>query len=307
MERLIDLLLDYNVRNIALGSAVLGIISGALGCFAVLRRQALVGESVAHAALPGIVLAFMLLSTRAPLVLMLGAALAGWLAMLSVIAIVRLTRIKDDSAFALLLSVFFGGGLVLLTIVQKSGAASQAGLDTYLFGQAAALISEDVITMSSLGIVILTVLLLFWKEFKLLSFDRAFGGSQGFPMLALDILLTALVVMATVVGLKAVGVVLMSAMLVAPAAAARQWTDRLGLMVVLAGLFGALAGVTGAFISTLERGLSTGPAIVVCISLLAVFSLLFAPNRGLLRERLQAHQNRRRLRADLRTLQEPEV
>jgi manganese/zinc/iron transport system permease protein len=304
MEQLLDLFLDYNARNIALGSAVLGIISGSLGCFAVLRRQALMGESVAHAALPGIVLAFMLLGTRAPLVLMLGAALAGWVAMLGVIAIVRLTPIKDDAAFAMLLSVFFGGGLVLLTIVQKSGTANQAGLDTYLFGQAAALITADVVTMSGVGIVILAVLLLFWKEFKLLSFDRAFGGSQGFPMLKLDILLTALIVLATVVGLKAVGVVLMSAMLIAPAAAARQWTDHLGWMVILAGLFGALAGVTGAFVSTLGRGLSTGPAIVVCISLLAGFSLLFAPNRGLLREWMQTRRNRRRLRAELRALQE---
>lgn len=307
MEHLLDLIFDYNVRNIALGSAVLGIISGALGCFAVLRRQALLGESVSHASLPGIVLAFMLLGSRAPLVLLLGAALTGWLAMLGMIAIVRLTRIKDDSAFALLLSVFFGAGLVLLTIVQKSNMAGQGGLDSYLFGQAAALMTDDVVTMSGLGLLIMTVLLLCWKEFKLLSFDRAFGASQGFPMLMLDILLTALLVLATVVGLKAVGVVLMSAMLVAPAAAARQWTDRLGLMVALAGVFGALAGVAGAFISTLERGLATGPAIVVCISLLVGFSLLVAPNRGLLWAWIQTRRNRQRLRSELRTLQEPEV
>ncbi|MFP4437385.1 MAG: metal ABC transporter permease [Chloroflexaceae bacterium] len=307
MEYLLDLVFDYNVRNIALGSAVLGIISGALGCFAVLRRQALLGESVSHAALPGIVLAFMVFGTRASLVLLLGAALAGWLAMLSLIAIVRLTRIKDDAAFALLMSVFFGGGLVLLTIVQKSTMAGQSGLDSYLFGQAAALMTDDVLTMGGMGLLILTMLLLFWKEFKLLSFDRAFGASQGFPMLTLDVLLTALLVLSTVIGLKAVGVVLMSAMLVAPAAAARQWTNHLGLMVALAGLFGALAGVSGALISTLARGLATGPAIIVCISLLVICSLLVAPNRGLVWEWLQTHRNRQRLRAELRTLQEPEV
>lgn len=308
MEHLLDLIFDYNVRNIALGSAVLGITSGALGCFAVLRRQALLGESVSHAALPGIVLAFMLLGTRAPLVLLLGAALAGWLAMLSMIAIVRLTRIKDDTAFALLLSVFFGGGLVLLTIVQKSNMAGRGGLDSYLFGQAAALITEDVITMSGMGTLILMVLLMFWKEMKLLSFDRAFGASQGFPMLTLDVILTALLVLATVVGLKTVGVVLMSAMLVAPAAAARQWTDQLGRMVALAGLFGALAGIGGAFLSTLARGLATGPAVVVCISLLVLLSLLVAPNRGLVWDWIQTRRNHRRLRADLHALQEkPEV
>lgn len=306
MEPLLDLMFDYNVRNIALGSAVLGSVSGALGCFAVLRRQALLGESVSHAALPGIVLAFMLLGTRAPLVLLLGAAVAGWLAMLSVIAIVRLTRVKDDAALALLLSVFFGGGLVLLTIVQKTPMASQAGLDTYLYGQAAALVAEDVLTMGGLGVLILAGLLLFWKEFTLLSFDRAFGASQGFPMLTLDVLLTGLLVFATVIGLKAVGVVLMSAMLVAPAAAARQWTDNLAWMVGLAGLFGALAGVVGAFVSTLGRGLATGPAIIVCISLLFILSLLVAPNRGLLWAWLQARHNRRRLRADLQALHDTE-
>lgn len=307
MESVLDLLFDYNVRNIALGSAVLGIISGSLGCFAILRRQALLGESVSHAALPGIVLAFIVLGTRAPLILLLGAALAGWLAMMSVIAIVRMTRIKADAAFALLLSVFFGGGLVLLTMVQKTSMAGQAGLDSYLYGQAAALMTDDVLTMTGLGLAILTVLALFWKEFKLLSFDRAFGASQGFPMLRLDILLTALLVLATVVGLKAVGVVLMSAMLVAPAAAARQWTDNLGIMVALAGVFGALAGVAGAFVSTFQRGLATGPAIIVCASLLVGLSLLIAPNRGLLWAWLRSRHTRRRLRAELRTLQESEI
>jgi manganese/zinc/iron transport system permease protein len=307
MELLHDLIFDYNVRNIALGSAVIGIISGALSCFAVLRRQALLGESVSHAALPGIVLAFMLFGTRTPLILLLGAALAGWLAMLSMIAIVRLTRIKDDSAFALLLSVFFGGGLVLLTIVQKSNMAGQAGLDTYLYGQAAALMTDDVLTMGGLGVLIMTVLLLFWKEFKVLSFDRAFGASQGFPMLALDVLLTALLVLATVIGLKAVGVVLMCAMLLAPAAAARQWTDHLGVMVALAGLFGAIAGVGGALISTLARGLATGPAIILCISVIVMASLLFAPNRGIVWDWLRTRHTRRRLRAELRAMREPEV
>jgi manganese/zinc/iron transport system permease protein len=307
MEQLLDLIFDYNVRHIALGSAVLGIISGALGCFAVLRRQALLGESVSHAALPGIVLAFMLLGTRAHIVLLIGAAITGWIAMLGMIAIVRMTRIKDDSAFALMLSVFFGGGLVLLTILQKSSSAGQGGLDSYLFGQAAALITEDVISMSILGVLILGVMLLFWKEFKLLSFDRTFAASQGFPVLTLDIVLTALLVMATVIGLKAVGVMLMSAMLIAPAAAARQWTDRLGVMVALAGVFGAVAGVGGTFMSTLARGLATGPAIVVCISIIVAFSLLFAPNRGMVWEWLQARANQRRLRAELKALQELEV
>ncbi len=159
---------------------------------------------------------------------MIGAAIAGWLATLWMMGIVKNTRIKEDGALGLVLSVFFGFGLMLLTFTQRLPDSRQAGLDHFLFGQAAALLGGDVIAMAALGGLALLLLGLFWKEFKLLSFDREFGASLGFPMGMLDILLTTLLVVAIVIGLQAVGVVLMSAMLVAPAAAARQWTDRLG-------------------------------------------------------------------------------
>ncbi|RRR78182.1 MAG: metal ABC transporter permease, partial [Candidatus Viridilinea halotolerans] len=264
------------------GAGLLGFISGLLGCFAVLRRQALLGDAMSHAALPGVVLAFMLTGSRAPLVLVLGAAIAGWLGALAILAIVRMSRIKDDTAFALVLAVFFGLGMVLLTFVQRSGQSGQAGLDKYLFGQAAAMVTSDVLTIALLGTVVLGLVAFFWKEFKLLSFDPEFATSSGYPVRALDILLTSLIVVAIVIGLQLVGVVLMSALLVAPAAAARQWTNRLGTMVLLAGGMGAFAGISGALISTTTRGLSTGPVIVVVISLIVFFSLLFAPERGLL-------------------------
>lgn len=293
-----DLLFDYTLRTVALGAATLGIVSGALGCYAVLRRQALLGDTMSHAALPGIALAFLLTGSKAPLVLLLGAALAGWLATLLMISIVRMTRIKEDSALGLVLAVFFGFGIVLLTFIQRQPNAAQAGLDKFLFGQAATLLISDVITMAGIGLIALLLMFLFWKEFKLLSFDPDFGASQGFPMRMLDILLTSLVVIAIVVGLQTVGVVLMSAMIVAPAAAARQWTDRLGRMVALAGFFGAVAGVTGALISATASGLSTGPTIVLSISAITLFSLLFAPNRGLVWNWARHQRSRRRLRLD---------
>jgi manganese/zinc/iron transport system permease protein len=274
--------MNYTLRTVALGAGVLGIVSGALGAFAVLRRQSLLGDAISHAALPGIVLAFMLTRSKVPLVLMIGAALAGWLAVLLLMSIANNTRIKLDSSLGFILSVFFGFGLVLLTFVQRLPDARQAGLETFLFGQAAVLLESDVITMGVLGGIALFLLAVFWKEFKLLSFDREFGATLGFPMRSLDILLTTLLVVAIVIGLQAVGVVLMSAMIVAPAAAARQWTDRLGVMVLLSSLFGAMAGVAGALISSLAPGLSTGPTIVICISAVVLFSLLLAPNRGLL-------------------------
>ncbi|MEM7539176.1 MAG: metal ABC transporter permease [Chloroflexota bacterium] len=277
-----DLFFDYTVRTVAMGAGILGIVSGALGSFAMLRRQSLLGDAISHAALPGIVLAFILTGTKASLVLIVGAALAGWIATLWMTSIINNTRIKEDSALGLVLSVFFGIGLLLLTYVQKLPNAAQAGLDSFLFGQAAALLMSDVITMAVLGSIALLVMVLFWKEFKLLTFDREFGASLGYPMRTLDILLTTLLVIAIVIGLQAVGVVLMSAMVVAPAAAARQWTDRLGVMVVLGALFGAIGGVGGTMISSTGAGLSTGPTIVLTISVIVFVSLFIAPNRGLL-------------------------
>jgi manganese/zinc/iron transport system permease protein len=296
IELLNDLLFDYTIRTVALGAATLGLVSGALGTFAVLRRQSLLGDAMSHAALPGVVIAFMLTGSKAPLVLIIGAAIAGWLGTLCLIAIVRYSRIKEDSALGLILSVFFGLGLMLLTFLQRSPDARQAGLNNFLFGQAATLLERDVVTMAIVGGLALLIMALLWKEFKMLSFDRDFGASLGFPMQVLDVVLMSLFVIAIVIGLQAVGVILMSAMLVAPAAAARQWTDRLSMMVLLAAVFGAISGVVGAMISSLGRGLSTGPVVVLCVSTIVLVSLLLAPNRGLVWAWARRQRNRRRLR-----------
>jgi manganese/zinc/iron transport system permease protein len=295
---LTDLLFDYTLRTVALGAAVLGLVSGALGAFAVLRRQSLLGDAMSHAALPGVVLAFMLTGLKSPTVLMLGAAAAGILGILLMVAVNRYTRIKEDAALGIILSVFFGFGLLLLTWLQRTPDARQAGLNSFLFGQAATLLAHDVWVMAIFGGLALVVLVILWKEFKLLSFDRDFGASLGLPMQGLEIGLTALLVVAIVIGLQAVGVVLMSAMVVAPAAAARQWTNRLGAMVGLSAGFGALAGVVGTLISSLGSGLATGPVVVLCISAIVLISLLFAPNRGLVWNRLQRRGRRRQLHSD---------
>ena len=300
MELLHNLFFDYTLRTVAQGSATLGIVSGALGTYAVLRKQSLLGDAISHAAWPGIALAFLLTGSKAPLVLVLGAAAAGWIGTLFVMGIVNTTRIKDDSALGLVLSVFFGVGLVLLTaFIQKMPNANQAGLDKFLFGQAAALVERDVKTMASLGIIALLIMMFFWKDFKLLSFDPDFGASLGFPMRWLDVLLTTLIVIAIVLGLQTVGVVLMSAMVVAPAAAARQWTDRLGVMVALSALFGAVAGVSGALISSSTARIPTGPTIVLCISAIVLVSMTLAPNRGLVWNWIRHQRNRRQLRVEM--------
>ena len=301
------LLGDHTLRVVAAGAITLGIVSGVLGSFAVLRRQSLLGDAISHAALPGIAIAFMLTGSKSSIVLMTGAAVAGSLGTLAVMGIVGASRIKYDAALGIVLSVFFGLGLVLLTFIQNTPEAAQAGLDKFLFGQAASLLESDVIAMVIVAGVVLTVVALLWKELKLLGFDPDFGDSAGFPMSALDVVLTTLLVIAIVLGLQAVGVVLMSAMVVAPAAAARQWTDRLGVMVVLSAIFGALAGVTGALFSSSIDNLPTGPAIVLCVSAIVGLSLLCAPHRGLLSQLLLRVRNRRRVRIsgvleDLRAL-----
>ena len=306
-QLLYDLFFDYTLRTVALGAAILGIVSGMLGSFAVLRKQSLLGDAISHAALPGIVLSFLITRTREPAILMLGALIAGWVATLFMLNITRTTRIKDDSALGLVLSVFFGLGLMLLTFTQRLPDATQAGLDKFLFGQAATLLQRDVITMAVIGMLALGLLVTFWKEFKLITFDPEYSASLGFPVRLLDVLLTTLLVVAIVIGLQTVGVVLMSAMIVAPAAAARQWTDKLSLMVILGGLFGALAGVSGTLISSATEKLPTGPVIVLCISVIVLLSMLFATNRGLLWNWIRSQQNRHRLRAravlaDLNTL-----
>jgi manganese/zinc/iron transport system permease protein len=297
LDLLYQLFTDYTIRTVALGAAVLGIVSGMLGCYAVLRRQALLGDAMSHAALPGIVLAFLFTGMRELSLLLLGAMVAGWVAALVMMAITHHSRIKEDSALGMVLAVFFGFGLMLLSFAQQQPTAAQAGLDTFLFGQAASLVERDVVTMALIGGVSLGLMLLFWKEFKLLSFDPDYAATIGLPVRLLDIGLTSLIVVAIVIGLQTVGVVLMSAMLIAPAAAARQWTDRLGLMVLLAGVFGALSGIIGAVISATARGLSTGPTIVLVVSAFVVVSLLLAPNRGLVWKWVHHTRNRRRLHA----------
>ena len=296
MDLFHDLLFDYTLRTVAMGAAVLGIVSGSLGTFAVLRGQSLLGDAISHAALPGLVLAFLLTGSKAPFVLVLGAGLAGWLGTLAVVEITRRSRIPFDAALGMTLSVFFGLGLVLLVVAQRNPEGSQAGLDKFLFGQAAAVVVEDVVVMATLGGVALVALAVFWKELKLLAFDEAFGATLGLPMRRMDLVLTTLLVVAVTIGLQTVGVVLMSAILVAPAAAARQWTQRLGTMVLLAAGFGALSGVAGATLSATTDHLPTGPTIVLCAAAVVAVSLLAAPERGMVAAWLRARRNRAGLR-----------
>ena len=277
----LDLLQNSIVQTVALGAAILGVVSGVLGSFAVLRRQSLLGDALSHAALPGVCLGFLISGSRDMASILGGALFTGALAALALVVIARWTRLKSDAALGTVLSVFFAVGIVLLTVVQGRGNAAQAGLETFLFGQSAAMLQSDLWVMGGVMVVALTLVLALWKEFKLVAFDPDFARTAGQPVLALELALTIMLALAIVIGLQMVGVVLMVAMLIAPAAAARQWVTRLEAMVVVSALFGVLAGVTGAIISATGRGLATGPVIVLVASAIVIVSLLLAPARGL--------------------------
>ena len=290
-----DLMANYTLRVVVLGSLILGLVSGALGTFAVLRKESLLGDAISHAALPGIAIAFLLFKTKHTLVLVLGATVAGWLGTILLLVVIYNTTLKRDAILGIVLSVFFGFGLVLLSVIQRLPIENKAGLTTYLFGNASTLLGSDVWVMTCLGVLVLIILYYFWKEFKVMTFDRDFSLAMGLPIKRLDVLLTTLIVIAIVIGLQMVGVVLMSAMLIAPAAAARQWTDRLSVMVSLSGLIGAFSGMIGAVTSSFVSKLPTGPTIVLVVSLVAFLSLLFSPNRGLVAAWFRHQRNRQKI------------
>ncbi|MGY6547997.1 MAG: metal ABC transporter permease [Roseinatronobacter sp.] len=294
MSAVAELLGSQIVRTVLVGSAMLGALSGMLGAFAVLRRQSLLGDALAHAALPGVCLGFLVAGARDLGSIMAGAFFTGALAALTMMLITRMTRLKTDAALGIVLSVFFAVGVVLLTHLQNLGGAATAGLGSFLFGQAAAILRADLWMMGAVSLGALVLVLGFWKEFKLVSFDADFARAQGFPVTALEALLTVMVALAIVVGLQLVGVVLMVALLIAPAAAARQWTDRLGAMVALSAMIGALSGAGGALVSATMRGLATGPVVVLIATGVVLVSLMLAPGRGLVWQAMAARRARAR-------------
>ncbi len=290
-----DLLNDYTFQVIALGTTFIGTISGILGSFAILRRQSLLGDAISHAALPGIALMFLITGIKSSSLFLIGTALSGLLGAIWIMSIEKNTKIKTDTALGIILSVFFGFGIMLLTFIQKLPNANQAGLDTYLFGQAATLLLNDVKIMGIASSAILLLVFIFWKEIKIIIFDIQYASTQGFNTRILDIGLTTLIVITIVLGLQAVGVVLMSALIISPAAGARQWTNKLETMVILAAIFGGISGFLGTLISSLSNNIATGPVIVLISVTITIISFVFAPERGFLAKYIIRKKQKRAL------------
>ncbi len=281
---------DPSLRFALLGAVLLGVGCGLLGSFIVVRKMALMGDALSHAVLPGVAGGFLWNMTKDPLAIFVGATIAGLLGTATVSAITRTTRIKEDAALGLVLASFFGIGLCLQSMLQNLPTGNKSGLDKFMFGQAAAIDRADVLLMAVVTGAAIVLVTLFYKELLSTSFDEAFARASGLPARWVHHGLMTLLAMAIVVALQAVGVVLVSAMLITPAAAAYLLTDRLHRMVVYSAVFGVVAGILGAFVSFLGQGLPTGPLIVIAASTIFLGAFLFAPQHGILaRYRRQRH------------------
>ena len=276
------ILQSYTTQMVLLGTALLGLASGIAGTFAVLRKESLIGDGLSHAALPGVVIAFLLTGIKDIEVLIIGAALSSITAAWLITITVENSKIKFDGALATILSAFFGLGMVLLTYLQSLNNAGQAGLSKFIFGQAATILARDVYITSAAALIIIVLTALFWKELKLISFDIEYAKTLQIPVTFTLILYRSLLIMTIIIGIQSVGAILISSLLIAPAVGARQWTNKLGTMCILAGFFGMISAIGGTIWSTSVPKLPTGPAIIVILSILVLLSLIFAPNRGML-------------------------
>lgn len=289
-----DILTNYTFQIVALGSVILAVAAAPVGAFSVYKGQSLIGDAIGHSTFPGIILAYMAFATRSPVVLLAGAVTAG----AASYALIQLAH-KDkrlglglDANLAIFLSGFFGLGMALKSFIQGNpdyAGASQAGLGTYIFGQAAYMLEADVQLICVVSAVVLLLLLLFYKELKLFVFDAEYAEVVGLPCRLLNILLLVMTIAVIGIGIKAVGAILISSFLIIPCAAANQWSNNLSRVLLLSSGIGAVSSLVGTYISTLEQGMSTGPSIILVASVIAFFSILFG-TKGILGRALKRRQ-----------------
>ncbi len=289
---------DYNTRVVVFGVAVLGAGAGLVGSFTLLRKRALMGDALAHASLPGIALAFMIATAmggdgKSLTLLNVGATISGLLGVAAILWIRNQTRLKEDTALGIVLSVFFGAGVALMGLAQKQGSA--AGIEGFIYGKTASMRAIDAQVIAVASIAAVLVCLVLYKELKLLCFDEGFAGSRGFRIVLLDIVLMTAVVLITIVGLQAVGLVLMIALMVIPAAAARFWTDRLSLMMLYSVCLGTIGCVTGAIVSAVFPNIPSGAMIVLVCAFFFFLSMMFGRSRGVLVRNLRRRRLNRRV------------
>jgi len=280
MEAITYFFTDPIAQKVIMGIAIIGAVSGVVGTFSFLRKKTLIADAISHSVLPGICLGFMFAGTKDPIVLLTGALVIGWISVWLIDYLSSTTKLSADTAIALVSTLFFAIGSVLLSVISKSQNAEQTGLKNFLFGKAATMTTFDIQVFTVVSIAIFVVVILFFKPFQLVCFNHEFAKSIGVKVKRMEFLLSTLTVMTVAIGIQAVGVVLMSALLIAPAASARYWTNRLPIMIFLAALFGTFSSVIGVMLSTMKNNMPTGPWIVFSLFTFTLFTLLFAPHKG---------------------------
>lgn len=284
---LIDFLSEFSYRRIIYGTVLIGACSGAMGAFLYLRKQSLMSDVIGHAATPGVMGAFLVVGLsplafdgRSMPIITIGALLTGLLSVVLANKVADTTRIGIDATMAVMLSLFLGGGLVLLQIIQRSRIRGKGGIEELMFGNAATLTNLDVVTITAVSVLVLVLLAALWRPFTLMTFDPLMAKVAGLPLHWLNPLLFGLIVLAIVIGVKAVGLILMIAFAVFPPAAARQFSRTVGRMALLSGVFGAIAAVLGTYISVAFGKIPTGPAIVLVLSIIVAILMVVAPKRS---------------------------
>lgn len=296
---------NHTFRMVFFGTTVIGLVAGALGSFAYLRKQSLISDVIGHSALPGALLAFLIAVTiletngRNMLGLIVGAVFTGTLSALFANSIAARTKIRIDTAMAISLTVFFGFGMILLRVISNGMFPGKGGINDYLFGNASVITIADLTTNVIVGALALVLMLVFWKEFTLRTFDPILATMLGFRARLLDTLMFTTIVIAIVIGVKAVGVVLMIAFVVTPPAAARQWTTTLPAMVALSAAFGAIGSGVGAYLSITLGNIPSGPVIVLTLFAIFLVSLLASPRRSVITTALRRAQARDALKRKL--------
>lgn len=291
---ILKILGDYTFLSVAVGAVILAVASGMVGCVTVQKGQSLLGDAVGHATFPGIVALFMLTLSRDVGWLMLGALLAGVVTYFLITFSGAFSKTKADAALAIFLSGMFGLGMVLKSHIQGNKDyqnASQSGLQNYIFGQAAYMMKEDVIYIAVVSTVVVALLLIFYKEIKLFTFDEVYARTIGLNTGLMNILLMVMAISLITVGLKAVGAILISSFLIIPAITALQWSARFSVVLVLAAAVGAVSAFVGTWLSTVHKGMSTGPAIILIMGCLAFISLAIAP-RGIIRQLIRRRRGK---------------
>ena len=279
--------LGYNATLVTVAAVLLGIAAGVTGTFLFLRKRALVSDAIAHATLPGIGLAFIALTLsghdgRYLPGLLAGSAITAMSGLFAVQWLSSRTRLSEDAAIGAVLSAYFSLGIVLLTVIQTMSTGQQAGLEGFLLGSTAGMLLSDAILIALGGLLVVALVFLFRRPMSLVSFDPGFASTSGVRLDRIDLTMMGLVLGVTVVGLKVVGLILIVALLIIPPVTARLWTNRVELVVILAGAFGGIAAWLGAGLSASAPDLPTGPLIVLVSFCAFAVSMAFAPRRGLL-------------------------